>query len=80
MSDPKRRSAKRQKVTITLPAYLIADVDALVEETEQTRSDVIEAFVDYCLHNSDIIDALFPYEEEDEEEGEEEGESEEETE
>ena len=70
MSDPKRRSAKREKVTITLPAYLIADVDHLAGETDQTRSDVIEALLDYCFVNSDIIDALFPYEEEGESEGE----------
>ena len=76
MPDPKRRSAKREKVTITLPAYLIDDVDGLVEETDQTRSDVIEALLEYSFANSDIIDEIFPYEEE----GEKEGESEEETE
>jgi predicted transcriptional regulator len=76
MSDPKRRSAKREKVTITLPAYLIDDVDDLAGETDQTRSDVIEALLEYSFANSDIIDEIFPYEEE----GEKEGESEEETE
>lgn len=73
----KRRSAKREKVTITLPAYLTDDVDELAGETDQTRSDVIEALLVYCFAHSDIIDEIFPYEEE---ESEEEGESEEETE
>ena len=72
MSEPKRRSAKREKVTITLPAYLTDDVDELAGETDQTRSDVIEALLVYCFANSTIIDEIFPYEEE--------GESEEETE
>ena len=72
----KRRSAKREKVTITLPAYLIDDVDDLAGETDQTRSDVIEALLEYSFAKSAIIDEIFPYEEEDDSEEETEGEEE----
>ena len=68
---PKRLSGKRTQVTITLPAYLLKDVDELAEETELNRSDIIEVLLDHCFDNPEIIDELFPYEEEGESEQEE---------
>lgn len=77
---PKRLSGKRTQVTITLPAYLLHNIDELAEETELNRSDIMEMLLDYCFDHSEIIDEVFPYEEEGESEGEDEdeGESEEE--
>jgi metal-responsive CopG/Arc/MetJ family transcriptional regulator len=69
MSKRERRSEKRKQVTITLAAYLLDDIDDLAKETDLTRSDVIEALLDHCFENDDIIDEVFPYEE-DKEDGE----------
>lgn len=62
---PKRLSGKRTQVTITLPAYLLDNIDELAEETELNRSDIMEMLLDYCFDHSEIIDEVFPYEEED---------------
>jgi len=69
---PKRLSGKRKQVTITLPAYLLEDIDELAKETDLSRSDVLEELLDYCFEDVDIIDKVFPYEEEGESEGEDE--------
>jgi len=65
---PKRISLKRMKVTITLPEYLLDAIDELVNMVGGSRSNVIEAFSDYCMKHEEIVDELFPYEEEAEEE------------
>jgi metal-responsive CopG/Arc/MetJ family transcriptional regulator len=62
---PKRLSGKRTQVTITLPAYLLDNIDELAKETELNRSDIMEMLLDYCFDHSEIIDEVFPYEEED---------------
>jgi len=65
----KRRSAKRQPVTMTLPAYMIEDLDEISTATDLSRSSVLEQLLAYCFdHEEDIINELFPYEEEGEEE------------
>jgi predicted DNA-binding protein len=68
MSKRQRRSEKRKQVTISLPAYLLEDIDELAKETDLTRSDVIEELLDHCFEDVDIIDEVFPYEEEGESE------------
>jgi metal-responsive CopG/Arc/MetJ family transcriptional regulator len=62
---PKRLSGKRTQITITLPAYLLDNIDELAKETELNRSDIMEMLLDYCFDHSEIIDEVFPYEEED---------------
>jgi hypothetical protein len=49
------------EVTITLPKYLLEAIEGLAETVEKTRSEVIEAFAQYCLDHEDIIDKLFPF-------------------
>ena len=73
---------KPLKLGITLPAYLVEEIDKLAAEVETFRSEVIAMLVEYCFDHMEIIDELFPYEkgkeEEEEEEEEPEPESEEE--
>lgn len=59
---PRRKSLKRMKVTITLPSYVLDAVDGLSEMVETTRSGVIEAFIEHCLNDKEIIDTVFPLE------------------
>jgi metal-responsive CopG/Arc/MetJ family transcriptional regulator len=63
-----RKSMKGVKVTITLPTYLLQEVDGLAEEAETFRSDVITSILDYVFDNEEILDEIFPYEEEGESE------------
>jgi len=78
----RKRSMKPLKLGITLPAYLVEEIDKLAAEVETFRSEVIAMLVEYCFDHMEIIDELFPYEkgkeEEEEEEEEPEPESEEE--
>ena len=60
----KRISLKRVKITITLPEYLRDAIDELVDIVQGSRSEVIESFADYCLKHEEIINELFPLEEE----------------
>ena len=71
---------KPLKLGITLPAYLVEEIDKLAAEVETFRSEVIAMLVEYCFEHMEIIDELFPYEEGKEEEEEEEEEPEPESE
>jgi metal-responsive CopG/Arc/MetJ family transcriptional regulator len=64
---------KPLKLGITLPAYLVEQIDQLADEVETFRSEVISMLVEYCFDHAEIIDELFPLEEESKEEQEEEG-------
>lgn len=59
---PRRKSLKRMKVTITQPKHVIDAIDELAKLVETTRSGVIEAFIEHCLNDKDIIDTVFPFE------------------
>jgi metal-responsive CopG/Arc/MetJ family transcriptional regulator len=70
---PKRRQlVKKMRTTIDLPEELIEDLDALADESDESRTDVIEALLEYCFEHQEIIDEVFPIEEAEEEEVEEE--------
>jgi hypothetical protein len=71
---------KPRSLGITLPAYLVEQIDQLADEVETFRSEIISMLVEYCFDHAEIIDELFPLEEgeDTEKEGESEGEDEEE--
>jgi len=59
-----RRSLKRVGINTTVPKYLLDAIDELANECDTTRSNVVEALLTYCIEHHEIIDELFPYEEE----------------
>jgi predicted transcriptional regulator len=71
MSSMSRRKLRRRtvKILVSLPDGLVEDLDALADEVDADRSDVIEELLRYAFEH---VDEIFPPEEEEEEEGEEE--------
>jgi len=63
-----RKVIKRVRVSITLPQWLVEELDGLAEQIEGFRTDVIQVCLQYCLEHTHVIDELFGFEEEGEEE------------
>jgi metal-responsive CopG/Arc/MetJ family transcriptional regulator len=53
-----------KQISITMPARTLRRIDKLSDEVELSRSEVVAELCDYCLNDDDIIDEIFPYEEE----------------
>jgi len=51
-----------------MPARILRRINRLAREVELSRSEVITDLCTYCLDDEEIIDEIYPYEEEDEEE------------
>lgn len=58
-------------MSITMPSRILREIDKLAKEVELSRSEVITDLCRYCLGLEEIIDDIYPYEEEDENEDEE---------
>jgi len=61
-----RRLRGYRSVSITMPSRVLYKVDQLVEETGLSRSEVITDLCMYCLGDDDIVNEIYPYEEEEE--------------
>jgi metal-responsive CopG/Arc/MetJ family transcriptional regulator len=59
-----RKQLKSQKVTITLPEYVVEDIDDLSEEVGITRSEVICDILRAVLKDKEILNEIFPFEDE----------------
>ena len=55
-----------KSVSITLPSHVLKRIDDLAEEVQLSRSEVITHLCEYCLDDEEIIDEIYPYEEEEE--------------
>jgi metal-responsive CopG/Arc/MetJ family transcriptional regulator len=53
------------KALVTLPSKLIEKLDALGDEVGINRSQVISDICEFVLDDEDIIDEIYPREEED---------------
>lgn len=56
-----------RRVSITMPARVLRRINNLAREVELSRSEVITDLCEYCLDDEEIINEIYPYEEEDEE-------------
>lgn len=56
-----------KSVSITMPSHVLKRIDDLVGEVQLSRSEVITHLCEYCLDDEEIIDEIYPYEEEEEE-------------
>jgi hypothetical protein len=45
-----------------MPARVLRRIEDLATEVELPRSEVVSELCDYCLHNKEIIDEIFPWE------------------
>jgi len=59
-----RRLRGYRSVSITMPSRVLYKIDQLAEETELSRSEVITDLCMYCLDDDEIINEIYPYEEE----------------
>jgi metal-responsive CopG/Arc/MetJ family transcriptional regulator len=62
-----RRLKGYGRVSITLPTRVLRNIDDLADEVGLSRSEVIADLCEYCLDNKEIIDEIYPFEEEEEE-------------
>jgi metal-responsive CopG/Arc/MetJ family transcriptional regulator len=62
-----RISRKTTKVTITIPEYLLKVVDEMADDIESFRSEVITDLLVYCFDHEEVLNEVFPVEEEEEE-------------
>lgn len=65
MSKRERLAMKGEKVTVTIPRWILESIDELAEEIEGSRSDVVIGLLTHCFQDDEIPDEVFPYEEED---------------
>lgn len=57
-----------RRVSITMPTRVLRRIDKLTREVELSRSEVITNLCEFCLDNEEVIDEIYPYEEEEEDE------------
>lgn len=70
MSKRERLAMKGEKVTVTIPRWILQAIDAVAEEVEGSRSDIVIGLLTHCFqdegdetHDS-ILDRVFPFDEE----------------
>ena len=69
MSKREREKVKGEKVTVTIPHWMLEAIDEVAEEIEGSRSDVVSALLEHCFQDEgdadrdSIMDTVFPYEE-----------------
>lgn len=59
----KRRLLKSEKISITLPQWIIEDVDELSDDVGITRSEVIADILRHVLRDEDLLNEIYPFEE-----------------
>lgn len=59
---PRYRGYRR--ISITMPARILRRINNLARDVELSRSEVITDLCTYCLDDEEIIDEIYPYEEE----------------
>ena len=52
-----------KRVSITMPSRIVRRIDKLADEVELSRSEVIADLCRYCLEDQEVIDEIYPYEE-----------------
>lgn len=62
MSKRERLAMKGEKVTFTIPRWVLAAIDDLAEDIEASRSDVVSGLLSHCFQDDEIIDEVFPFE------------------
>jgi len=59
----KRRLLKSEKISITLPQWIIEDVDELSADVGITRSEVIADILRHVLRDEELLNEIYPFEE-----------------
>jgi metal-responsive CopG/Arc/MetJ family transcriptional regulator len=57
-----RRPVKTGQITITMPQFIIEDIDELAKEIEISRSEVISDILRTVLRNEDMLNQVYPLE------------------
>ena len=59
-----RRTMEMVKVSISMPVWVQNEIDSLSEEMNTSRSDVISEILEYVIENEDVLNYIFPMEDE----------------
>lgn len=62
MLKKEREKWKGEKVTVTIPRWILHAVDDVAGDIEGSRSDVVTELLAHCFQEDDILDEVFPYE------------------
>jgi metal-responsive CopG/Arc/MetJ family transcriptional regulator len=57
-----------RRVSITMPTRVLRRINKLAREVELSRSEVITDLCEFCLDDDEVIDKIYPYEDEEEDE------------
>ena len=57
-----------RRISITMPTRVLRRINKLAREVELSRSEVITDLCKFCLDDEEVIDEIYPYEEEEDEE------------
>lgn len=60
----KRRPVKTGQITITMPQFIIDDIDELAKEIEISRSEVIADILRGVLRDEESLNKIYPLEDE----------------
>ena len=63
---PRYRGYRR--ISITMPTRVLRRINKLAREVELSRSEVIKDLCEFCLDDEEVINEIYPYEEEEEDE------------
>lgn len=61
MSKREREKVHGEKVTVTIPRWMLEAIEEVAEDIEGSRSDVVVALLDHCFQDEEILDEVFPY-------------------
>ncbi len=51
------------RITANLPKWVVDELDRLADETETARDEVLKEILEHVLNDEDLVDEIFPEEE-----------------
>lgn len=59
-----RRTMEMVKVSVSMPLWVQNEINSLSDEMNTSRSDVISEILEYVIENEDVLNDIFPMEDE----------------
>jgi len=52
------------RIIANLPKWVVDELDSLADETETSRGEVLKEILEHVLNDEELVDEIFPEEEE----------------